>query len=34
MSQKTEALLQIIAALAIIYFGQQLLNQGRHQLGG
>jgi hypothetical protein len=32
MNNKIEALLQILAAIAIIYFGQQLLAQGRQNL--
>jgi hypothetical protein len=32
MNSKVEALLQILAAIAIIYFGQQLLAQGRQNL--
>jgi hypothetical protein len=32
MNNKVEALLQILAAIAIIYFGQQLLAQGRQNL--
>jgi hypothetical protein len=33
MSQKVEALVQILAAMAIIYFGQQLLSEGKRRLG-
>jgi hypothetical protein len=32
MNSKMEALLQILAAIAIIYFGQQLLAQGKQTL--
>jgi hypothetical protein len=33
MSQKIEALFRVFAAIAIIYFGQQLLNEGKRRLG-
>jgi len=33
MSPKMEAFVQILAAMAIIYFGQQLLSQGKRTLG-
>jgi hypothetical protein len=33
MMQKAEALVQILAAIAIIYFGQQLLSEGKRRLG-
>jgi hypothetical protein len=32
MNPKIEAMLQILAAIAIIYFGQQLLAQGKRGL--
>jgi len=32
MNNKIEAVLQVLAAIAIIYFGQQLLAQGKQRL--
>jgi hypothetical protein len=32
MGSKLEALIQILAAMAIIYFGQQLLRDGNQKL--
>jgi hypothetical protein len=33
MSQKVGALALIVIAMAIIYFGQQLLSEGKQRLG-
>ena len=33
MNQKVEALVLIVVAMAIIYFGQQLLSEGKQRLG-